>query len=58
MLENNIYTMSLFINNKKDNKKGGKDVKGNVPGTKSAIKQGKSAGVSKKPVKTGGARGS
>jgi hypothetical protein len=50
--------MSLFINNKKDNKKGGKGAKSSVPGAKTAVKPGKSAAVSKKPVKTGGARGS
>ncbi|MBA3828440.1 MAG: hypothetical protein H0X33_05845 [Taibaiella sp.] len=49
--------MSLLSNNKKDNKKGGNAAK-NVPGSKFAAKPGKGANVSKKPIKTGGTRGS
>lgn len=51
--------MSLLsnANNKKDGKKG-KNAKSNVPGAKSFIKPGKAAAFSKKPVRTGGTRGS
>ncbi len=49
--------MSLLSNNKKDNKKGGKT--GNkVAGSKPVLKPGQSANINKKPVKTGGTRGS
>ena len=51
--------MSLLSQNK-NNKKGNKNAKSNLPGAKSIIKPGtgKAASFSKKPIKTGGARGS
>ncbi len=51
--------MSLIsnANNKKDGKKGAKGAN-NAPGAKSFIKPGKAANFSKKPMKTGGTRGS
>lgn len=45
-------------NDKKDGKKGNKNAKGNLPGSKSFIKPGKAGGFGKKPPKTGGTRGS
>ena len=50
--------MSLLNNNKKHDKKGAKAAKHDVAGAKSFIKPGKAPSFSKKPVKTGGARGS
>ena len=51
--------MSLLSGNKKDGKKGGKNAKNTLPGAKGAIKpSGKAAAFSKKPMKTGGTRGS
>jgi len=51
--------MSLLNNNQKDHKKGAKNAKNNLAGTKSFIKPaGKAAAFSKKPIKTGGTRGS
>jgi hypothetical protein len=50
--------MSLLNNNKNDNKKGGKNAKNNLPGSKSFIKPAKAPAFSKKPIKTGGTRGS
>ena len=49
--------MSLLSNNKKDAKKGNKSTKNNVLESKFS-KQGKAAAFSKKPIKTGGTRGS
>jgi hypothetical protein len=49
--------MSLLSNNKKDNKKGAKNTKAGVQGGKIA-QQTKATGFAKKPVKTGGSRGS
>lgn len=49
--------MSLLSNNKKDNKKGGKTAN-KAAGNKPVPKPGQSANISKKPVKTGGTRGS
>jgi len=45
-------------NNNGKGKKGGKNAKNNIPAAKSFIKPGKAGGFSKKPVKTGGMRGS
>lgn len=52
--------MSLLSGNKKDAKKGGKGAKNALStGTKQSIKPGgKAAAFSKKPMKTGGTRGS
>ncbi len=50
--------MSLLNNNKKHDKKGSKGAKNNVPDAKTFIKTGKTAAFSKKPIKTGGTRGS
>lgn len=49
--------MSLLSNNKKDNKKSNKAANKAV-GNKPVLKPGQSANISKKPVKTGGTRGS
>jgi hypothetical protein len=53
-------TMSILSNNQKGGKKNAKGAvkKSAVPGAPSAIKQNKAASFSKKPVKTGGTRGS
>ena len=50
--------MSLLSQNNKGKKDGKGGAKANVPGAKSSIKPGKSANISKKPIKTGGTRGS
>lgn len=51
--------MSLINNNnKKNDKKGKKNPLNNASGSKFIVKPGKAASVSRKPVKTGGARGS
>ncbi len=52
--------MSLLSNNKKNDKKGKKNPQNNASGSKFILKPGnvKSAGFSKKPLKTGGTRGS
>ena len=51
--------MSILSNNQKGAKKNAKGVvKKNVPGAPSAVKQTKAVSFSKKPVKTGGTRGS
>ena len=50
--------MSLTSNTNKNNKKGGKNAKPSALATKFQVKPGKAAGFSKKPVKTGGTRGS
>ncbi|MBS1771865.1 MAG: hypothetical protein JST82_03330 [Bacteroidetes bacterium] len=50
--------MSLLNGNKNNGKKGAKNAKGNTATTKSFIKPGKSANVAKRPIKTGGTRGS
>ncbi len=51
--------MSLPTNNKNDNSKGGKSSKNMASGSKFITKStSKSAGTAKKPVKTGGSRGS
>ncbi|WP_276131888.1 hypothetical protein [Polluticoccus soli] len=51
--------MSLLSGNHKDKKKGGKAAKSNKPAQQQAPKPGKGAsGFSKKPVRTGGTRGS
>jgi len=50
--------MSL-LNNNKNNKKGGKGAKNNLPGAKGAVKTAsKPPAFAKKPIKTGGTRGS
>lgn len=50
--------MSLFTNNKKDAKKGGKNAKAAATGAKSFVKATKAANVSKNKLRTGGTRGS
>jgi hypothetical protein len=51
--------MSLLSGNHKDKKKGGKAAKINKPGATPTSKPGKgAAGMSKKPIRTGGTRGS
>jgi hypothetical protein len=52
--------MSLPVNNKNGGKAGGKDPKGGMgQGSKFIAKPGtKATGVTKKPIKTGGSRGS
>ncbi|MBC8035038.1 MAG: hypothetical protein H7Y03_12875 [Chitinophagaceae bacterium] len=50
--------MSLPTNNKKDGKQGGKNQKGAALGSKFIAKATKGANVGKKPIKTGGSRGS
>jgi len=50
--------MSLLSNNKKDAKKGNKNAKNNLPAGPKGSMIGKSPAFSKKPVKTGGTRGS
>lgn len=51
--------MGFHINDKKDNKKGGKSAKNILAGSKPASKSGKAAGGGgKKMIKTGGTRGS
>ena len=50
--------MSLLSQNNNKGKKGGKNAKGALPGAKPVLKPGKSSNVTKKPVKTGGTRGS
>ena len=50
--------MSLTSGNKNNGKKGAKNAKNNIPAAKNFIKPGKAGGFSKKPVKTGGMRGS
>lgn len=50
--------MSLFNNSKKDSKQGNKNPKNAAPSSKFIAKASKSSNVSKKPIKTGGSRGS
>lgn len=51
--------MSLFTNNKKDGKQGNKNQKNAAPASKFIAKASSKGGnVSKKPIKTGGSRGS
>lgn len=52
--------MSLTSNNKKNDKKGTKNPQNSASGSKFIHKPGntKGAGVTRKPVKTGGSRGS
>jgi hypothetical protein len=50
--------MSLLNGGKNNNKKGNKGAKPAAPGAKTFIKPGKTANISKKPIKTGGTRGS
>ena len=51
--------MSLPVNNKNSGKPGSKNAKNNMQGSKFIAKPGgKAAGPSKKPIKTGGSRGS
>lgn len=50
--------MALPIANQNNGKKGNKNNKATVPGVKVNSKAGKAASFSKKPVKTGGTRGS
>jgi hypothetical protein len=53
--------MGFHINDKKGNKAGNKNAKGAAPGGSSKFipkANSKSAGPAKKPIKTGGARGS
>jgi hypothetical protein len=54
-----IQNMGFHINDKKDNKKGGKSAKNMLAGSKTPGKSAKpSAGGGKKMIKTGGTRGS
>jgi hypothetical protein len=55
----NLKAMSLPVNNK-NNGKGGKSSKGGMMGNSKFIAKpgSKAAGPSKKPIKTGGSRGS
>ncbi|CAL1517963.1 hypothetical protein [Chitinophaga sp. MM2321] len=50
--------MSLLNNNKKNGKKDNKQVKNNMPGGNAFIKPNVAPSFTKKPVKTGGTRGS
>lgn len=51
--------MSLPVNNKNSGKPGNKGPKGAVQGSKFIAKPGtKASGATKKPIKTGGSRGS
>jgi hypothetical protein len=50
--------MSLLNQNKGKDKNATKTQKSNVSNSKFIAKPGKSAGMSKKPIKTGGTRGS
>ena len=51
--------MAFHINDKKNSKLGNKNQKSNAQGSKFIAKPGaKAAGPSKKPIKTGGSRGS
>lgn len=50
--------MSLLNGGKNNSKKGAKGAKPTAVGAKSFIKPGKTANISKKPIKTGGTRGS
>ena len=50
--------MSLTSNSKQTGKGGKNNAKNNAQGSKFISKPGKAVGVSKKPVKTGGNRGS
>ena len=50
--------MSLTSNNKQSGKQGKNNQKNTVQGSKFFAKPGKAMGVTKKPIKTGGARGS
>ena len=51
--------MSLPVNNKNAGKSGGKSSKGGPQGSKFIAKPGaKAVGTTKKPIKTGGSRGS
>ena len=50
--------MSLFNNSKKDGKKDKKNQKVAAPASKFIGKTGKGSNISKKPIKTGGSRGS
>jgi hypothetical protein len=57
-LFNKIITMSLTNQNNQKGKGGNKVQKNNFQASKFISKPSKAAGVSKKPVKTGGTRGS
>lgn len=50
--------MSLLSGNNKKDGKGNKNSKPSVPGAKTNVKPGKAASFAKKPIKTGGTRGS
>jgi hypothetical protein len=50
--------MSLFNNSKKDGKQGNKNQKNAASASKFIAKASKGANISKKPIKTGGSRGS
>ena len=50
--------MSLFVNTKKEAKKGTKGPQGAAQASKFIAKPAKAGGASKKPIKTGGTRGS
>lgn len=50
--------MSILSGGNKKDKKGSKAAKAALPGAKTNIKPGKASGMNKKPIKTGGTRGS
>ena len=50
--------MSLTSNNKQSGKKGNKTANNFAQGSKFISKPGKAVGINKKPIKTGGTRGS
>ncbi len=50
--------MALPVNNAKGGKAGSKNQKNNAQSSKFIVKPGKALGVTKKPIKTGGSRGS
>ncbi len=53
-----LIIMGFHINDKKDGKPGGKAPKAAPQNSKFIAKPGKAAGPAKKPIKTGGSRGS
>ena len=59
VLSLNLFIMSLPVNNKNSGKPGSKAPKGAGQGSKFIAKPGaKAVGTTKKPIKTGGSRGS
>lgn len=58
LLSKKITSMSLFNNNKKGDKQGNKNQKNAASNSKFIVKPTKGANIAKKPIKTGGSRGS